>query len=84
MNDSHGTSIDCQAAFEILYDYLDGELDANRTAAIKTHLEMCAKCFSVFDFEKTFLLFVDIRAKAQGAPESTRRKLLESLLKKKD
>jgi mycothiol system anti-sigma-R factor len=80
MNDSRGNSIDCQAAFESLYDYLDGELDADATAAIKAHLEMCAQCFSVFDFEKTFLMFVEARSQAQGAPDSVKKKLLEALL----
>lgn len=84
MNDSHDNSIDCQKAFERLYDYLDGELNAATTAAIKTHLEICGKCFSAFDFEKTFLLFIDLHAKTRGAPEATRRKVLESLLKEKD
>jgi mycothiol system anti-sigma-R factor len=80
MNESRGNSIDCQAVFESLYDYLDGELDADATAAIKQHLEMCARCFSVFDFEKSFLLFVEARSQAKGAPESVKNKLLESLL----
>lgn len=73
--------IDCGEAAEKLYEYLDQELDAATEAAVKQHLEMCAPCFQVFDFEKTYLKFIETRARAQGAPESLKRKLLDQLFR---
>ncbi len=80
-DESQNDSIDCQTAFESLYDYLDGELDGEKTDAIKKHLEICAKCFSAFDFEKSFLLFIEARSQSQGAPEESKKRLLAALLK---
>lgn len=73
--------IDCSEAAEKLYEYLDQELDAATEAAVKHHLETCAPCIRVFDFEKTYLKFIEIRARAEGAPESLKRKLLDQLFR---
>ncbi len=80
MKDDEMGDVDCHAAFENLYAYLDGELTDETTAKIREHLRICAKCFSVFDFEKTFLNFVEARTRVQGAPDSVKRRVLESLL----
>ena len=34
-------NMDCEEALEHLYDYLDGELTAEREAEVHTHLERC-------------------------------------------
>ena len=73
-------SIDCAEAFERLYEYLDGELDAVREAEVREHLKQCAHCFKRFDFEKTYQRFVETRAAARRAPESLKKKILDSLM----
>ena len=34
----------CQEIVEIVTDYLDGELDAETTTALESHLELCPGC----------------------------------------
>ncbi len=75
-----GHEIDCQGAFDRLYEFLDSEIDADTEAAIRSHLEECANCFKFFDFEKTYLRFLEAQTRAAGAPEALRRRLLESLM----
>ncbi len=72
--------IDCQGALDRLYEFLDSEIDSDTEAAIRSHLEECAKCFKFFDFEKTYLRFLETRTRAAGAPEALRRRLLERLM----
>ncbi len=72
--------IDCQGALDRLYEFLDRELDSDTEAAIRSHLEECADCFKFFDFEKTYLRFLETKTRAAGVPEALRRRLLESLM----
>lgn len=72
--------IDCQGALDRLYEFLDSEIDSDTEAAIRSHLEECAGCFKFFDFEKTYLRFLEAKTRAAGAPEALRRRLLKSLM----
>jgi anti-sigma factor RsiW len=47
--------IECLAAVERLWDFLDGELDAARWAEVDAHLAACAACAGHFAFAKTLL-----------------------------
>ena len=47
--------IDCHAVMRQLWAYLDGELTADRVAAIEEHLAVCARCYPQYQFERTFL-----------------------------
>jgi anti-sigma factor (TIGR02949 family) len=46
---------DCAAVLQRLWEFLDGELGPEDTAAFHAHLSMCAKCYPQYNFEKTFL-----------------------------
>lgn len=46
---------DCHAVLSQLWDYLDGELTADRREEIAAHLRMCGRCFPTFQFEEAFL-----------------------------
>lgn len=73
--------LDCERAYGLLYDYLDGELDEAARAAVKAHLKNCSDCFTRFGFEKTYLLFLEAKTRTKGAPAEVRRRILDSLLK---
>lgn len=47
--------VDCGTAVRQLWDYLDGSLDAERMALIKSHIDACPHCFPHADFARTFL-----------------------------
>lgn len=50
MNAPH--TIRCEEVIRQLYDFLDGEIDPNRHAAIEHHLDLCRGCFSRIEFER--------------------------------
>lgn len=56
--------IDCRDAVRQLWDYLDGELDADRYADIAAHVEQCRSCGEHYAFARRFLA-------ALGAPPAS-------------
>ena len=48
-------TIRCHEVVAELWDYLDGELPAERAAAIADHLAECARCYPRYRFEYAFL-----------------------------
>jgi anti-sigma factor (TIGR02949 family) len=73
-------NIDCLEALDRLYEYLDEELTPVRAEEVRQHLEKCAPCLAVSQFESAYLKFLEARAKAREAPEALRKRLLERLL----
>ena len=62
--------MDCNAVMRQLWDYLDGELTAERMLAVREHLAVCARCFPQVEFERTFLGAI---ARAQREHSDPRR-----------
>lgn len=72
--------IDCEAAIDNLYAFLDGELSDELEGAIHQHLDQCRHCFPQFEIERNFLRFLEARARALGAPAHVRRRIFEAIL----
>lgn len=49
------SQIDCSTAIQELWDYLDGELNAERMQAIRRHLNKCGHCLGHAEFAEFFL-----------------------------
>jgi anti-sigma factor (TIGR02949 family) len=47
--------LDCTSVMRQLWDFLDGELSADKMEAISAHLSMCAQCQPQAEFERSFL-----------------------------
>ena len=71
--------VDCESVMRQLWDYLDGELTADRKTAIRSHLELCRRCHPQFRFEQAFLDAVAASAPAHSDPDRLRSKLLAAL-----
>lgn len=65
--------IDCDRALIELYEFLDGELTAERQQRIQTHLHGCQHCFSSFDFEQELRLVVRARLQTDCPPTLVHR-----------
>jgi anti-sigma factor (TIGR02949 family) len=73
-------AMDCRAAADHLYEFLDGELSPAAEARVRAHLAACAHCFGLFDFETAYLRFLEARCRARGAPPHLRQRILDQLL----
>jgi mycothiol system anti-sigma-R factor len=72
------TGGDCQDALHTLYHFLDGELTAERRAAIQNHLDHCAPCLQAFDFEVELKMAV-ARSCRDQVPDSLRERIAAAL-----
>lgn len=71
--------LDCESVMRQLWDYLDGELTADRRSAIRSHLELCKRCHPQHQFEQSFLDAVAASAPAHSNPGRLREKLMAAL-----
>lgn len=73
--------VSCEQTLGRVYGYLDGELEPEMQERVHRHLEICRRCYSWFDFERTFLDHVKQKGTAgeprEGLEESVRRRLDE-------
>ena len=49
------TDIPCEHVIQRVWDYLDGEIDAEQKERIRQHLELCDHCRDQYTFEGAFL-----------------------------
>lgn len=71
--------IDCHTVMRQLWDYLDGELTAERSDAIRRHVEMCSRCRPHSEFERAFLVAVKQSRHEHSQPERLRGALVKAL-----
>jgi anti-sigma factor (TIGR02949 family) len=62
-----------------LWDYLDGELTADRMAAIRTHLSLCKCCAPHADFEQAFLAALSRARRIAPATGALRQRVISAL-----
>ena len=70
----------CAEAVEHLYGYLDEELTPEVQASVRAHIGGCPDCFGHFEFERTFLRFLEARTRAKEAPAGLKKKIFEQIL----
>jgi len=83
-HDSHAhgpahETVDCDAALESLFDFLDGELDGSIETQLKAHVERCKPCFERADFERRFLAAVQAARTEELCPKALRERVLNTL-----
>ena len=80
MTDDKPNDIDCRQALDRLYEYIDKELTPVRSEEVRAHLEKCAPCLALSEFEDAYVRFLEARARIQCAPEALKKRILEQLL----
>jgi anti-sigma factor (TIGR02949 family) len=71
--------LDCDAALEKLFDFLDGEVDDTLEARLKAHVSGCKHCFETADFERRFLDVVRRARNEERCPKAVRDRVLHAL-----
>lgn len=46
--------INCQEALRLVNEFIDGELDGVSSAEVKTHFELCKRCYPHLELERHF------------------------------
>ena len=70
---------DCEHVLERVYEFLDNEIDAATSDAIRRHLAMCEPCLDRFDVEEAVKSLVHRRCGGDVAPSHLRTKIVTQL-----
>jgi len=71
--------LDCRSAMQQLWDYVDGELTAERMKAVERHLDECADCHPHADFAERFLAALHRTRDERSCPQDVRAKVMARL-----
>ena len=71
--------ITCQTCLKALYPYLDRELSDEDIVQVRIHLEECAGCLHLFQFQDSLRRLVRVRCQEQQAPDALRVRIVERL-----
>lgn len=70
----------CEEALARLWEFLDGELPPEGETAVKKHLDVCARCYPRYDFQRAYLRYTRRLRERDCAPPELRRRLFERIL----
>jgi mycothiol system anti-sigma-R factor len=76
--------MDCERLFEVLFLYLDDELDDAQLSPLKEHLENCPHCSQRADYTRKLLVLVRERCVRCQAPTRLRVRILTSFPHRRD
>lgn len=63
---------DCTEVLSMVYDFLDGEIDAEEHARIAQHLDECSPCLRQYGLEQAVKALVHRSCSCEHAPERLR------------
>jgi len=73
------TGMDCAAAIEKVYLYLDGEIPDDDCTQLRQHIEDCAPCLREYGLEQQFKALVARSCGCESPPPELKQKLLTKL-----
>lgn len=73
---SHDEAQACSDALSHVYDYIDGEVEDRRRAAIAQHLDDCSACREQFALEQVVKSLVQRCCCSEPAPETLRVRIV--------
>ncbi len=71
--------LSCQETVELLFEWLDEELEPELDERVATHLESCARCYPLLTFERAFREAVARATGNEKAPDELKERIMESL-----
>lgn len=72
--------LDCREAVRQLWDYLDNELDDQRMAEVRRHLEECGRCLPHAEFGRRFLEALNSHRYKRMVPVEVRDQVMSALV----
>ncbi|MDP9020972.1 MAG: mycothiol system anti-sigma-R factor [Actinomycetota bacterium] len=74
-----GGGVECREYLAEVHRFLDGELGAERRTVVQIHLERCAPCLDVYDFEAELRVVVSTCCKEKELPQGLRDRIASLL-----
>lgn len=74
-----GEGISCREALTVMYEYLDGALEGVTEAQVRTHFEVCSRCYPHLRLEERFRGALQRAGTGDVAPPALKDRLKEML-----
>lgn len=71
--------MDCKRASEMMFLFVDNELEADLVSPFRRHLDGCNPCAERVDHTRKFLQLFRTRCTRHSAPDALRERILGSL-----
>jgi len=71
--------ISCRDALDLIYEYLDGELEDVPEERVRAHFEACQRCFPRLKLEEAFRTAVQRATRGKAAPPELRSRVIALL-----
>ena len=75
--------MDCAAAANRLHELIDQELTPEIEAAVQRHLDDCAPCMAVYEFERGFRRFMSLKMQSVKAPSGLKGRITQKISEEK-
>jgi len=73
------TEIDCEQVLQIVWQFLDGEVDEVRYVEIQAHIAACADCGPRYEFQRRLMVLIEQKCRAGPIPMGLKRRLFRLL-----
>lgn len=67
--------MNCEECLQVMWQYLDGELDTHASGELQRHLEECRQCFTHAELERRLKEMVRRSCGSEQAPPELRERL---------
>ena len=71
--------MNCETALELLFDFLDGELEDTANEDVAQHLAVCKDCYPYFNFQRLFLDRLAVSGEPPAVSPALARRIEELL-----
>lgn len=73
------SELDCEQVLEMVWGYLDGEIDEERYVGIHMHIEKCGECGPRYEFQRKLMALVERKCKEGPIPSNLKQRLFRLL-----
>ncbi len=73
------TELDCEHVLQLVWQFLDGEMDEAYYLEIQAHITACADCGPRYEFHRRLLVLVEQKCREGPIPADLKRKLFRLL-----
>ncbi len=73
------TELDCEQVLQLVWQFLDGEMDGTRYLEIQAHIAACVDCGPRYQFQRRLLVLVELKCREGPIPTELKRRLFRLL-----
>ncbi len=73
------TGLDCEQVLQMVWEYLDGEVDEARYLEIRAHVRACSECGPRFEFQRRLRELIEQKCREGPVPPDLKQRLFRLL-----